>query len=147
MSESSLIAKLNAISSRIEHQNNLTGQRTSWLVTSQSFLFAAFVAVVAQVGSEGVRRFPLARLLLILIPLMGLLLPTIALGAMIGDSFVLRHWRRERDRILVTSQAQELDWPRVDRRPLLHAIEELPPYVAAFIFLLAWTAIIFEIST
>lgn len=32
-----LVAKLNLISARIQHEDNLIGQRTTWLVMSQSF--------------------------------------------------------------------------------------------------------------
>lgn len=38
MSEALLIAKLNLIASKIAHEDNLIGQRTTWLVMSQSFL-------------------------------------------------------------------------------------------------------------
>jgi hypothetical protein len=50
VSEPVLIAKLNLIASEIKHEDELIGQRTTWLVISQSFLFGTFVAVMALRG-------------------------------------------------------------------------------------------------
>jgi hypothetical protein len=74
MNEDTLIAKLNMIAVQINHEDELIGVRVSWLVISQSFLFGTFAALVGQkgvVGPEG----GAVRLLLTLIPLVGMLLP------------------------------------------------------------------------
>ncbi len=143
MSENTLIAKLNMIASKIQHEDNLIGQRTTWLVISQSFLFGAFVAVVAEVGRAGTVP-PLAKLLLVVIPLMGMLLPALVLLAVGAATFSLRQWRAERERILVTPEAGNLDWPRLDRRAVL-VLGQLLPHATALGFLAAWIAILIQI--
>lgn len=140
MSENTLIAKLNMIASKIQHEDNLIGQRATWLVISQSFLFGAFVAAVAEVGRAGTMP-RLAKLLLVVIPLLGVLLPVPVLLAVAAASFSLRQCRAERDRILVTPEAGELDWPRLDRRAVL-VFGQLLPHAAALGFLASWLAIL-----
>jgi len=52
LTEDFLIAKLNAIASQIMHEDGLIGQRMTWLVMGQSFLFAAFASFIAQVNAN-----------------------------------------------------------------------------------------------
>jgi hypothetical protein len=145
LSENSLIAKLNLIAFKIQHEDDLIGQRTTWLVMSQSFLFGAFVAVVAEVSRAGTVP-PLARLLLLVIPLVGVLLPFLVLLAVGAATFALWQWRTERDRILVTPEAKDLDWPTLERAAVL-VCGQLLPHVAALGFLAAWIAILIQIRS
>ena len=65
MTEDFLITKLNAIASAIEHEDDLIGQRTTWLVMGQSFLFAAFASIIQQGDVTAITRgVKLMRLLL-----------------------------------------------------------------------------------
>jgi hypothetical protein len=61
----------------------------------------------------------MAKLMLIVIPLMGLLLPFLVLLAVAAASFGLSHWRTERDRILRMPEARDLDWPSLDHPVVL----------------------------
>jgi hypothetical protein len=65
--EQLLIAKLNLIASEIKHEDDLIGQRTTWLVISQSFLFGTFVAILALKREPGMAA-AFAKLLLVVIP-------------------------------------------------------------------------------
>ena len=81
MDQESLIAKLNMVEGAIRHEDGLIGQRMSWLVISQSFLFGTFVALVGQRGGVVSGAAGAVRLLLLLIPLVGVLLPVVVLVA------------------------------------------------------------------
>jgi hypothetical protein len=142
VNENTLIAKLNLIASKTEHEDNLIGQRTTLLVTSQSFLFAAFVGIAVGVGAEGAYRLPLAKLLLVVVPLLGLLLPFLVLLSLIAASSSLSYWRTERERILHMPEAKELDWPNLDRSGTANVFGAALPYAASFAFLLAWVVIL-----
>jgi hypothetical protein len=53
MGEDVLIARLNKIDAQIQHEDDLLGQRMSWLVISQSFLFGTSVTLIEQRASTG----------------------------------------------------------------------------------------------
>lgn len=143
MSEALLIAKLNLIASKIAHEDNLIGQRTTWLVMSQSFLFGAFAALVVEMNRAGTPG-PMAKILRIVIPLVGVLLPFLVLSAVCAATFALSRWRAERARILTMPEARDLDWPEVDHRAVRVA-GQLLPLATALGFMLAWLAILVRI--
>ena len=75
MTEERLITKLTMIASQIQHEDDLMGQRTNWLVVSQSFLFGTFVAVIGLTnGTRMAASF--AKLLLVLMPLVACCYPS-----------------------------------------------------------------------
>ncbi len=80
MSEDSLIARLDMIEAQMRHENDLIGQRMGRLVISQSFLFGTFATLVGLRG-VGTEAAGAVRLLLVLIPLVGVLLPVLVLPA------------------------------------------------------------------
>ena len=88
MGEDALIAKLNMIAAEIRHEDDLVGARMSWLVISQSFLFGTFVALVGQKGIVGPAAGAV-KLLLLLIPLVGVLLPVLVLVAMCAAFYAI----------------------------------------------------------
>jgi hypothetical protein len=145
VNETLMIAKLNLIASKIAHEDNLVGQRVTWLVMSQSFLFGAFAALLASM-SQGPAPAPLANLLEIVIPLVGVLLPFLVLLAVSAATGALSRWRAERARILATTEAKDLDWPQVDHRMGLLFGQLLPPATAVG-FLLAWITILVRMHT
>jgi hypothetical protein len=139
-----MIAKLNLIASKIAHEDNLVGQRVTWLVMSQSFLFGAFAALLASM-SHGPAPAPVANLLEIVIPLVGILLPFLVLLAVSAATAALSQWRAERARILETTEAKDLDWPHFEHRVGLLFGQLLPP-ATALGFLLAWVAILIQME-
>jgi hypothetical protein len=140
VNETLMIAKLNLIASKIAHEDNLVGQRVTWLVMSQSFLFGAFAALLASM-SHGTAPARVADVLEIVIPLVGILLPFLVLLAVGAATGALARWRAERARILATTEAKDLDWPCVEHRLGLLFGQLLPP-ATALGFLLAWVAIL-----
>ena len=145
MKEELLIAKLNMIADQIKHEDNLIGARTTWLVISQSFLFGAFVALVGQIGGVSAAAH-LAKLLFIVIPLLGVLLPVLILLAMGAATYAIKQWRVEIAQILEMPEAKELDWPRLKHWRLVTWLGNLLPVAASVGFLLAWIVIMIKIG-
>ena len=143
MDENSLIARLNMIAAQIMHEDNLIGQRMSWLVISQSFLFGTFATLVGLrvVVSEAAGA---VRLLIILIPLVGVMLPVLVLVAMGAATYAISQWRAERDRILEMPEAKQLDWPRLKHQSRVNLLGQLLPFAVSLGFLLAWIVILIE---
>ena len=145
MSEDVLIAKLNLIASEIKHEDDLIGQRTTWLVISQSFLFGTFVAVLALKREAGLAA-TFAKLLVVVIPLVGVLLPMVILLAMYAAASAIQQWRAEHDRLSGTPEGQALDWPRLKHRTSVVFFGHLVPIAVATGFALAWVAIMITLG-
>jgi hypothetical protein len=145
VSEDVLIAKLNLIASEIKHEDDLIGQRTTWLVISQSFLFGTFVAVLSLPG-ETAMAVAYAKLLVVVIPLVGVLLPIVVLLALYAAASAIRQWRAEQDRLCGTPEGQELDWPRLKHRTQVVLLGNLLPVAVALGFALAWVAIMITLG-
>ncbi len=145
MGEDSLIARLNMIEAQMRHENDLIGQRMSWLVISQSFLFGTFATLVGLrgVASEAAGA---VRLLLVLIPLVGVLLPVLVLLAVGAATYAISQWRAERERICEMPEAKQLDWPRLRHGSLVTALGQLLPVAVSVGFLLAWLVILMIIE-
>ena len=145
MNEQVLIAKLNLIASEIKHEDDLIGQRTTWLVISQSFLFGTFVAVLA-LKREGGMAAAFAKLLVVVIPLVGVLLPIVVLLALSAAASAIHEWRAEQDRLCGTPEGKELAWPRLRHRSSVALLGQLLPITVAVGFGLAWVAIMITLG-
>ena len=145
MSEPLLIAKLNLIASEIKHEDDLLSQRTTWLVISQSFLFGTFVAVLALKPEAGLTK-AFAKLLVVVIPLVGGLLPIVILLALYAAASAIRQWRAEHDRLCGTAEGKALDWPRLKHRTSVVRLGQLLPTTVAIGFALAWVAIMITLG-
>ena len=146
MDEDLLIAKLSMIAAEIRHEDGLISQRVTWLVISQSFLFGTFATLVGQRTVVGAATGAV-KLLLILIPIVGVFLPLLVLVAMGAASFAMRQWRAERDRICEMPEAKQLDWPRLKQRKMVSLLGQLLPVAVSVGFLLAWLVILITMET
>jgi hypothetical protein len=144
LTEDFLITKLNAIAAEIKHEDNLIGQRTTWLVMGQSFLFAAFATLIEQVNANTAHVVKLMR---VLIPLVGLLLPVLVLFAVSAATYAIWHWRAEHDQLCETLEAQGLDWPHVGHTTWVMITGQLLPIAVALGFALAWIVILIQLRT
>jgi hypothetical protein len=81
LGEGSLIDRLNMIDAQLRHEDDLIGLRMSWLVISQPFLFGTFATLVGLRSVVGTAAGAV-KLLLVLIPAVGVFLPVLvtALG-------------------------------------------------------------------
>ena len=145
MGEDTLIARLNMIAAQIMHEDNLIGARMSWLVISQSFLFGTFVALVGQKGVVGPAAGAV-KLLLLLVPLVGVLLPVFLLLAMCAAFYAISHWRAERDRICEMPEAKQLDWPGLKHRSRVTVLGQLLPFAVSLGFALAWIVVLIKME-
>jgi hypothetical protein len=140
-----LMAKLTLIASEIKHEDGLIVQRTTWLVISQSCLFGTFVSVVALKGGTDM-AVAYAKLLLVVIPLVGVLLPLAILLALHAAASAIRQWRAEHDRLCEMPEGKELEWPRLEHRTSVVFFGHLLPVVVAVGFALAWVAIMITLG-
>jgi hypothetical protein len=145
VNEQLLIAKLTQIASEIKHEDDLLSQRTTWLVISQSFLFGTFVAVLALKPEAGV-ALAFAKLLVVVIPLVGVLLPIVILLSIYAAASAIGQWRAEHDRLCGTPEGKALDWPRLKHRTVVVFLGHLLPITVAAGFALAWVSIMVTIG-
>jgi hypothetical protein len=145
LSEMTPINRLNAISSEIQHEDDLIGQRTTWLVMSQSFLFGAFATLIGQMNNLEAAAHRV-KLLQVLIPLVGLLLPILVLLAVGAATYEIWQLRTEHDRVceMLDAKGDRLEKPR--RRPTwVMMLGQLLPIAAGLGFVLAWIMILAQI--
>jgi hypothetical protein len=140
-----LVARLNAIASAIEHEDNMIGQRTTWLVMGQSFLFAAFASLIQQGDVNAITRG--VKLMRLLVPLVGLLMPVLVLLAVSAATHAIWQWRNERDQLCKALEASGLEWPSIGPDAWVAATGQLLPIVVALSFVVAWTVIIVRLRT
>ena len=145
MADELLVTKLAMIVSQIQNEDDLMGQRTNWLVVSQSFLFGTFVAVIGLSRETGMAA-SFAKLLVVLIPLVGVLLPIVVMLGVYAAASSIRQWRVEHDRLCATPEGKGLDWPRLRHRTTLVALGHLLPVTVAGGFTLAWVAIMITLG-
>jgi hypothetical protein len=143
LTEDLLITKLNAIASEIKREDDLIGQRTTWLVMGQSFMFAAFASLIVQVNASTATR--VVKLLRVMIPLVGLLLPVLVLLAVSAATFAIWHWRAEHGRICDILEKKGLDWPHVGHHTWVMIIGHLLPIAVALGFTLVWLFILIQL--
>lgn len=82
---------------RIEHEDHLVNHRMSWLVGSQSFLFAADVVLVngpIYSGIQGTSPYvDIASSLLYFIPLIGIVIGVCSFVGVLAAFFAIRAWK------------------------------------------------------
>ena len=113
----------------------------SWLVISQSFLFGTFATLVGLRSVTGTAA-DAVRLLLLLIPTVGVFVPILVLVSVGAATYAMSQWRAEHDRICNLPEAQHLHWPSLKRQKLVTVLGNSLPIVASIGFLLAWLAIL-----
>jgi hypothetical protein len=145
VNEQLLITELNLIASEIKHEDDFLSGRTTWLVISQSFLFGTFVAVIVLSGRAGMAA-AVAKLLLVVIPLVGVLLPIVILLSLYAAASAIRQWRAQHDRLCATPEGKDLDWPRVKPQTRVVALGHLLPITVAVGFALAWVGIMITLN-
>ncbi|HTP41931.1 MAG TPA: hypothetical protein VML36_05875 [Nitrospiria bacterium] len=147
MGEDTIIAKLNLIDAQIKHEDDLIGLRMSWLVISQSFLFGTFATLVGLKGVVSTSAGAAVRLLLTVIPVVGVFLPFLVLVAVGAATYAIWQWRAEGDRICKMAEAKELDWPALKHQNLVTVLGHLLPIAVSVGFLAAWFVILYKLET
>jgi hypothetical protein len=138
-----MIRKLEAIASEIKHENDLIGQRTTWLVMGQSFLFAAFASLLQQGDVTVITRG--VKLMRLLIPLVGLLMPMLVLLAVSGATDAIWYWRTEHARLYKVLEAKGLAWTPFGPTTWMTVTGQVLPNAVSVGFALAWTVILLRL--
>jgi hypothetical protein len=74
-------------------------------------MLAAFASLIVQVNASTATR--VVKLLRVMIPLVGFLLPVLVLLAVTAATFAIWHWRAEYGRIFDILEKKGLNWPHV----------------------------------
>ena len=140
LSQELLRTKHEMLAAEIKHEDNLIGQRMTWLVISQSFLFGTFVTLLGQANLRS------ERLALTLVGLVGLGMPTLVLISVGTAISVIWRWRLQQERLYELPGAKELDWPRLKNWKRTMMLGHLVPILVPLGFLIVWTVILVRIG-
>jgi hypothetical protein len=127
----------NAVREQIEHEDNLTTQRLTWLVASQSFLFTAFAILV---NAPMTSKWPILTLkqeqVFQLIPIVGfassLLIYLSIIAGLLAMSRLRAHWARN------TCAGECAALPPVQSSLLSRTLGTLTPAALPPGFMLIW---------
>jgi hypothetical protein len=139
VSQELLLAKHNMLSAEIKHEDNMIGQRMTWLVISQSFLFGTFVTLLGQTHQRDVR------LGITLVSLIGLVMPLLVLISLSKSISLIWYWRLQQERLYELPGAKELDWPRIEKWKQTVMLGHLVPILVPLGFLIVWAVILVRI--
>jgi hypothetical protein len=140
-SDGNLKYRLDRLDALLKTEFDLISHRMTWLVISQSFLFAAFSGAAANSTAHQV----LKRMLWI-IPFMGILIDALVYLAVIAAHSVIRKLKRLRYPVeLLASETFGCEIASVDLHRWEHKFGTLPPYVVPPSLALAWGLILLNV--
>jgi hypothetical protein len=127
----------------MDHEDSLITSRLNWLITSQSFLFAAYATLFRNGGAheEAGRDVPL---LVRLIPLIGLCSGILIYTAILAGAAALMHNRRLLRSHLNSLLSRDPDFPAVHGRRLMAWLALLAPVFLPLVLVGAWVTILLE---
>ena len=109
----------------------------------QSFLFAAFASIIAQGDVNAITRG--VKLMRLLVPLVGLLMPLLVLLAVSAATYAIWCWRAEHERLCKVLEAKGLEWPSVGPANWVTLAGQVLPIAVSFGFALAWIIILMRL--
>jgi hypothetical protein len=132
--------KYDIIRGRMDHEDDLITSRLNWLITSQSFLFAAYAALFRSGGAQQVAGAEVP-LLVHLIPLIGMLSGTLIYTAIIAGVAALRHNRK-----LLRKHLTEVDaeFPKVQGHRLMFLLALIAPVSLPLVLVGAWITLLLQ---
>ena len=132
--------KYDIIRGRMDHEDDLITSRLNWLITSQSFLFAAYATLFRSGGAQQVVGAEVP-LLVRLIPLIGMLSGTLIYTAIIAGVAALRHNRK-----LLRKHLTEVDaeFPKVQGHRLMFLLALIAPVSLPLVLVGAWIALLLQ---
>jgi hypothetical protein len=123
---------------QIEHEDNLIGHRISWLVASESFLFAAFALVITSANDLDSRGAVGARdALLYVVPSLGLALAVIVVSA-VGAAHCRMNelcgsYRKDYERLAI-----QAGYPSIGPDAFVRKMGRLPARYIPMLLAFAW---------
>jgi hypothetical protein len=133
--------KYDIIRGRMDHEDGLITSRLNWLITSQSFLFAAYATLFRNGGAQevGGRDVPL---LVRLIPSIGLLSGILIYTAILAGVIALLHNRRLLRTHLRAVLSRDPDFPAVQGRRPMAWLALLAPVFLPLVLVGAWVTLL-----
>jgi hypothetical protein len=139
--ESTDRCKYDILRERMDHEDDLVTSRLNWLITSQSFLFAAYATLFRNGGAQEVagRDVPL---LVRLIPLIGMLSGILIYTAILAGVVALMHNRS----LLRThlKSVRDPNFPAVQGRRPMAWLALLAPVFLPLVLVGAWVTLLLE---
>ena len=132
--------KYDIIRGRMDHEDDLITSRLNWLITSQSFLFAAYATLFRSGGAQQVVGAEVP-LLARLIPLIGMLSGTLIYTAIIAGVAALRHNRK-----LLRKHLTEVDaeFPKVQGPRPMAWLALIAPVFLPLVLVGAWITLLLQ---
>jgi uncharacterized integral membrane protein len=135
-----VLAQLARIDDAISKEFSLVSERMTWLVISESFIFAAFTSAVANYRPE--HKMALSLLFLVwILPLVGFLFALLVYPAILAAhvaAFKLKTLREE----LEVKLPQELQITLISSKNKEHFLGNIPPYAIPPIIILMWVVLV-----
>ena len=135
--------KYELIRKRMDHEDGLITSRLNWLITSQSFLFAAYATLFRNGGAQQVagRDVPL---LVRLIPFVGTISGILIYTAIIAGVVALMHNRSLLRTHLKSILSRDSSFPSVQGRRPMAWLALLAPVVLPLVLVGAWVTLLLE---
>ena len=129
------------VRSQIEHEDNLVGQRLSWFVAAQSFLFTAYAITVSNIRPE-INGPPskIQQPMLIVVPLVALLTSLLLSITIIAGLVAIANLRRLFDSHVAKPAQHQL--PPIQGYRDTRVFGQAGPILLPFIFAAAWIYLI-----
>ena len=127
---------------QIEHQDNLIGQRLSWFVGAQAFLFTAYAITVSNSGpNHSPWVIDRMKLLLVLIPLTSILTSVFIYLAVIAGLIAIAELRRQYR--IFSAQSQTHGLPPIQGSHLTQLLGRAAPLFIPLVFFIVWMVLLF----
>ena len=141
--EESLSRRLARLDSQIKVEYELIGHRVSWLLVSNSFLFAAFVVALGN-SSLDANTQKLIRILVLALPVIGLVSSVLVSLAVRAANEVVHELKKARD--FVEEQASrfyEYERLGVHIKSWPHIVGNWPPALLPPLFAIVWLTLLY----
>jgi hypothetical protein len=135
-----ILGQLQRLDVSIHKEYTLVSDRMSWMVTSESFIFTAFIVAVVNYKSELLLKF-LARCFLILMPILGIFLAAIVTFAINAAHSAANRLKDDRDELEEKLPAMLRIKPISSKDPENNA-GNLPPTYVPFVIIGIWTILL-----
>jgi hypothetical protein len=127
----------------MDHEDDLITSRLNWLITSQSFLFAAYAALFRSGGAQQVAGAEVP-LLVHLIPLIGMLSGTLIYTAIIVGVIALMHNRSLLRTHLEEVLSRDSNFPKVQGPRPMAWLALIAPVFLPLVLVGAWITLLLQ---
>jgi hypothetical protein len=134
-----ILGQLQRLDAAIHKEYTLVSDRMSWMVTSESFIFTAFIIAAVNYTNSILLKF-LVGSFLILMPLLGIFLAGIVKKAIDAAHSAADNLKEERDK-LEKKLPEKLRIKPISSKVPEHSAGNLPPMYLPFVIIGVWAAL------